>query len=111
MQHKISFADLPWEGAGGSRSKTWVAGNRRYRLLELTPALDHPDWCVVGHQGYVVEGEFELRFENGVERLSPGDAFDVPSGEGHKHTPRALSDRVVLFVLDEASGLALAPVR
>jgi quercetin dioxygenase-like cupin family protein len=71
-------------------------------LLELTSALDHPDWCVVGHRGYVVEGEFELRFENSAERLSSGDAFDVPSGEVHKHVPRALSDRVVLFLIEDA---------
>ena len=99
--YTAAFGDLPWQSAGaGARHKRVALGGRELRLLELTPALVHPDWCVKGHAGYVLEGRLELRFRSGAVQCDAGEGFLIPGGEEHAHIPRALTERVTLFVVD-----------
>jgi hypothetical protein len=103
MEHcyRAGFGDLPWQDAReGMRHKPVVLAGRQLRLLELTPALIHPEWCAIGHAGYVLEGCLELRFKDRVVQCEAGEGFSVPSGEAHAHIPRALTERVTLFVVD-----------
>ena len=99
--YTAAFGKLPWQSVGpGARHKQVALAGRQLRLLELTPALVHPDWCVKGHAGYVLEGRLELRFRSGVVQCDAGDGFLIPGGEEHAHMPRALTERVTLFVVD-----------
>ena len=101
QSYSAAFRDLPWQSAGvGARQKQVALAGRQLRLLELTPALIHPEWCGKGHAGYVLEGRLELRFRTGVVRCEAGEGFLIPTGEEHAHIPRALTDRVTLFVVD-----------
>jgi quercetin dioxygenase-like cupin family protein len=101
--YTVAFRDLSWQrpGAGVGQKQVALAG-RPLRLLELTPALVHPDWCAKGRAGYVLEGRLEPRFRTRVVQYEAGEGFLIPPGEEHAHIPRALTDRVTLFVVDAA---------
>ncbi|MEO2014131.1 MAG: hypothetical protein ABGZ53_07135 [Fuerstiella sp.] len=49
----FAMQGLPWTLlAPGFREKSWVSGNRRFRLLEFSAPFHEPDWCVSAHAGY-----------------------------------------------------------
>ena len=59
------------------------------------------DMCQVGHLGYVVEGEMELRYADGsVETLQAGDAGVIPPG--HVPTFRQGCEVLIFTRSDEA---------
>ncbi len=99
--YKIDFESLPWQTPmDGLRFRAVADGGRRLRLVEYTKAMK-PHWCENGHIGYVLEGRFEIRFENETVVYDAGDGVFIPSGAQHKHMGRALTDVVkVVFVED-----------
>jgi mannose-6-phosphate isomerase-like protein (cupin superfamily) len=99
---RIAFDDLPWEThTSGVRFKAHAMGTRQLRLLELTPALDHPHWCETGHVGYVVEGELAIEFAGESLIFRAGDGVSIPPGPTDRHRPRAISERVRLIFVEE----------
>jgi quercetin dioxygenase-like cupin family protein len=50
----------------------------------------------------VLEGRLEIDFSGRVERFEPGQALFIPSGEPSQHKAHALSERVLLFVVEQA---------
>lgn len=71
------------------------------RLLELAKDLDHPNWCKVGHIGYVLKGELEIIFVDEIIRYSEGDAIIIESGEQEKHIPKPISEKVSLLLIED----------
>ncbi len=104
--YRVPFDNLPWQtSAAGVRFKVHVDGARQLRLVEFTPELVHPEWCVTGHVGYVVDGELTIEFDDRVERYGAGDGVIIPAGLSDRHRPEALSERVrLVFVEDAARG-------
>ena len=100
-QYKVDFESMPWETPkGGFRFKANRQGGRQLRLAEYTKDME-PQWCERGHIGYVLEGQFELRFEGEVVIFNPGDGLFIPTGKEHKHMGKVLTDVVrVIFVED-----------
>ena len=100
-QYKVDFGSLAWETPmEGLRFKVNKQGGRQLRLVEYTRDMP-PHWCEKGHIGYVLEGQFEIKFEGEVAIFNPGDGIFIPSGAEHKHMGRVLSDMVrVVFVED-----------
>ncbi|PQA88026.1 cupin domain-containing protein [Hyphococcus luteus] len=104
MDYRVAFADQDWAPAfeGTARAKHVSRGGKTFRLLELTPASTHLDWCEAGHAGLVVEGEIEIEFdEAGPVRFAAGDALMIPDGAADRHRPRALSERALLFLIED----------
>lgn len=101
IDHRVDFDALPWEDPiEGVRSKASGHGGRQLRLVEYTPAMD-PHWCEKGHIGYVLEGRFEIRFDDETAVYEAGDGVFIPSGRQHRHMGRALTDIVrCVFVED-----------
>jgi quercetin dioxygenase-like cupin family protein len=100
--YRIGFNEMAWETTpNGVRSKTYIEGARQLRLLEFGQDLNHPHWCTTGHIGYVLEGEFEIEFEDKVIRLHPGDGLIIPAGERNKHRPKAVSELVRLIFFED----------
>lgn len=99
--YHVDFDKLEWESPmAGLRFKAESSGGRRLRMVEYTPAMEL-HWCDKGHIGYVLEGEFEIKFDSGVETYRPGDGVFIPAGKEHRHMGRALTDVVrVVFVED-----------
>lgn len=86
MNHRIDFEPLPWkESAEGARSKAMVIGNQQIRLVEFSYGFVEPDWCLKGHAGYVLNGEFSIDYSGSVERYKAGDFLFIPKGEKDKH--------------------------
>lgn len=104
MDYRIDFDSIEWEPAlkGTARVKRIIRGGKIFRLLELTPDSQHPDWCLEGHLGSVLEGELDIEFSDQTIRFSVGDALLIPSGELDKHRPRAASARTVMFLVEDA---------
>jgi quercetin dioxygenase-like cupin family protein len=99
---RIAFEEMAWTEIGsGARCRQAGAGGRRMRVLEITPDLVHPEWCEKGHAGFVLEGELELRFEDGAVQYRTGDGFIILSGQSDRHIPRALSSRTVLLLWEQ----------
>ena len=101
MNHKIDFAAMDWAvAAPGARFKAIDRDGSRLRLLEFTPQFVETDWCRKGHIGVVLEGVLEIEFSSLAERFEAGQALFIPPGEVGKHNAHALSERVLLFVVE-----------
>jgi quercetin dioxygenase-like cupin family protein len=100
--YQIDFNEMDWETeSNGVRSKIFIDGGRQLRLLEFGQSLNHPHWCTTGHLGYVIDGEFEIEFEDKVIRLQRGDGLSIPAGENDKHRPRAVSETVRIIFFED----------
>jgi mannose-6-phosphate isomerase-like protein (cupin superfamily) len=101
---RVAFDEMPWETSpAGVRFKVQKVGARQLRLLEFSRDLEHPHWCTTGHLGYVLEGAMEVEFSTGSQVFREGDGVAIPSGEVEKHRPRALTDRVRMIFVEDAS--------
>lgn len=84
----------------GVRQKVIAYHGKKLRLVEYTKAMPE-HWCKKGHFGYIVDGQFEIEFQDGVRIFEQGDGVFIPDGEEHKHKARALTAVVrVVFVED-----------
>lgn len=103
MDYRVAFAETDWEPAleGTARLKRVLRNGKVFRLVEMTPASRHPGWCETGHVGMIVEGDLEIEFDAETIRLSAGDALSIPHGAQDRHRPRALSDRVLMFLIED----------
>jgi len=99
--YRIDFALLDWESPmSGVRQKVVTHHRKKLRLIEYTNAMPQ-HWCTKGHFGYIVDGQFEIEFRDGVRIFEQGDGVFIPDGEEHKHKARSLTAIVrVIFVED-----------
>lgn len=100
----VDFPGTEWEawtkpGAHG-RVKIARTQGKRFRLLELPPGFDEHHWCLKGHDGYVLEGEFTILFEERAEPCAPGMAFCIPDGIPHR-SRGAVNGPTVVVVVDK----------
>ena len=100
---KVDFKSLPWESPpmAGVRSKVYRQEGRQLRLVEFTREFVEPDWCLKGHIGYVLEGQLEVEFDNGVVVFGPGDGIFIPAGEKDKHIGRVFGDVVKVILVED----------
>ncbi len=98
-----AFEALPWvDVAPGARAKIALHGAVRLRLLELTPRFVEEQWCVRGHAGVVLEGAIEIALRSRTFEAHARDGLFLPAGDGGAHRARALTDRVLLFLVEES---------
>ena len=103
LDYRVAFAETEWEPAfeGTARLKRIARDGKVFRLVEMTQASEHPNWCEVGHVGMILEGELEIAFEDRTIRLAAGDALSIPHGGRDRHRPRALTDRTLMFLIED----------
>jgi quercetin dioxygenase-like cupin family protein len=102
LKYKIKFDELEWIVPGDDiRYKCYQHDEQQLRLIEFGKNMVHPDWCLKGHFGYIIEGRLELSFSDHSDIYQPGDALFIPDGEKHKHRPKALTDKVVFFSVEK----------
>jgi len=101
MDYRIQFENLEWDSPlPGMRCKVARQGDRQGRLVEYSREMA-PHWCHKGHHGLVLEGRFEIEFDNTTELYETGDGVFIPAGPEHRHRGRVLTERVqVIFVED-----------
>lgn len=100
----IDFPNMEWSkwekpGADG-RVKMCFIGNKRIRLLELPPGFNEEHWCLKGHVGYVLQGEFTIHYEDRSVSCSPGMGFVIPDGDPHRSQGME-SSKTLVYVIDE----------
>jgi glyoxylate utilization-related uncharacterized protein len=84
--HLIDFEQMDWvQPAKGIRYKAYVNGNQRMRLVEFSYGFNEEGYCLNGHAGYVLEGEFANDFNGRLEHFKKGDFCFIPKGEDDKH--------------------------
>ena len=82
--NKIDFSKIDWTSKlKGARAKIARAEGKQLRVVEFDQDLVEPDWCRLGHVGYILEGEMEIDFKGEVETYRPGDGFIIPAGRKH----------------------------
>jgi quercetin dioxygenase-like cupin family protein len=96
------FSSMDWESPTPNvRRKIHRVGNRQLRVVEFAKGLEHPEWCSVGHIGYILDGRLSLEFEGRTLELGPGDGFIVPEGQASHHRPVPLTDHVTLVLSEQ----------
>ena len=71
--------------------------NQRIRLVEFAVGFVEPEWCKSSHIGYVVDGEFNLRFKNETLKYVTGDAFYLEE----EHIIEVIGNKpAILFLVD-----------
>lgn len=103
--NRILFDEIEWQSPQpGARCKVFREGTRQVRLLELTSEFVEAEWCEKEHAGFVVEGELEIDFSGRVVRFPQGSALLIPSGATHAHKARAVTSRVLIFLVEEIAA-------
>jgi ethanolamine utilization protein EutQ (cupin superfamily) len=99
--YRIDFDKIDWVSPiSGMRHRVFESGAKRIRLVEYAQSME-PHWCSRGHFGYILEGRFEIEFDDRTEVFETGDGVFIPDGESYRHRARVLSKLVkVLFVED-----------
>jgi len=101
-QHKIIFDTLNWVSLlPGVRYKRYNSDNKQIRLVEYDKLFIEQVWCIMGHMGYVIEGEIEIDFNGENINYRPGDALFILPGEAHKHKLKVVSDKAILFLVED----------
>lgn len=92
---------MDWESSPlSSRFKAFENEGKKARLVEIIKGAE-ADWCQTGHIGYVIEGELEIEFKDETLDYKKGDGIFIAAGETEEHKPRPISERVVLFLVEE----------
>lgn len=99
--YRIDFSKIDWiSPISGMRHKVFEHGARRIRLVEYSNEMEL-HWCSKGHFGYILDGRFEIEFDDRTEIFETGDGVFIPEGERFRHRARVLSPTVrVVFVED-----------
>lgn len=85
-KHLIEFQKMKWiNGGTGMRYKKFIDGNQQLRLVEFSEGFIDADWCLKGHAGIVLDGEFALDFNGRLERFKKDDIIFIPNGTEDKH--------------------------
>ena len=102
-EFNIPFAQMPWQESGpGVRTKNFIQGDRKLRIVEFSPEFIEPDWCVKGHSGYVLSGDMEIEFaHHGIRRFRTGEALLIPDGEGSRHRHYRSLETTILFLVED----------
>jgi len=88
--------------ADGVRALVRDVDGTRWAVVDYAPGSGRPEWCSVGHLGFVLSGEIEYEFESGGSIAArTGQGFVLPGGEPHRGRNRgAVPAR--LLVIDES---------
>ena len=63
----------------------------------------HSNWCLIGHSGYLVEGEVESDVAGKIFTYTKGVVILLPESEEHKHRPKVLTEIAQFFAVDKVS--------
>lgn len=100
MKYKIDFNGLEWETPmQGVKHKYLDQDNLRMRLVEYSNDMP-PHWCERGHNGYVLEGEMEIEYDEDKIIYKNGDGIFIPPGKEFRHKARIISDKVLVFFVE-----------
>ena len=101
-RYRVDFESMEWESpADGVRFKAYERGGQKLRLVEFSKDFIEPDWCSMGHVGYILQGQIEIDLDGKKEVFEPGDGLFIPAGQEHKHKGRVLTDVVRSILVED----------
>ena len=99
---RVDFETLAWQvSSPGIRFKAAVRDDKQLRVVEIDPDVQQ-DWCDTGHVGYVLQGNLEIEFHDGIKEFRAGDGFIIRAGEVERHKPKAMGSVVKLVLVEDA---------
>ena len=100
LQYKVDFDDLSWEEPlEGVKCKIFKHGNKQLRLVVYSKKMA-PHWCEKEHYGYILDGEFEIEYQDEKGIYQTGDGVFIPAGKEHAHRARVLSESVTAIFVE-----------
>jgi len=101
-KHLVDFEKIEWvNGGAGVRYKAFIKGIQQLRLVEFSEGFTEIDWCLKGHAGYVLDGEFTIDFNGKRERFKKGDIVFIPKGATNRHKAiLGKSEKVTLLLFE-----------
>ena len=101
-KYLISFKKIKWENLDiDVKQKVFVQDNQMIRLVEFTEKFIEDNWCINGHVGYVLKGEFFIDFDGDNLAFKAGDGIFILDGIENKHKAIIPKGQKVLVVLFE----------
>jgi quercetin dioxygenase-like cupin family protein len=99
----VPFDIEQWlDEAEGVRALVREVAGIRWAVVEYAAGAARPDWCIVGHRGYVVAGEIEYQFWSGGSLTArAGQGFVLPRGDGHRGRNRGRETARLLVIDDD----------
>lgn len=90
---------MPWSDvAPGLRQKACDFGGNRFRIVEFSQDFVEPDWCLKGHDGYILSGEIIVNIDGELTSFGQGQAIHLPAGLRHRH--HATVSTATLFLIE-----------
>jgi quercetin dioxygenase-like cupin family protein len=91
---------MPWEAGAHKLERKKSLTGRGVGLLEFAPGFADPNWCTRNHIMYVVEGELEFEFEEGIMSLSAGQCGVLDHGTRHR-ARNPTDETALVFVVSD----------
>lgn len=90
-----------WEQeADGVRALVREVDGARWAIVEYAPGAGRPEFCEVGHEGFVISGEIEYEFSSGDRIVASAGQGFVLTGDPHRGSNRRTAT-ARLLVIDE----------
>lgn len=100
MEYIIEFERLNWQVPfKGIRHKFLDQDNIRARLVEYDRSMP-AHWCEKSHYGIVIEGVFEIQFDQKTIRYHKGDGLFLPAGCEHRHRGKSITPKTLIFFIE-----------
>jgi quercetin dioxygenase-like cupin family protein len=98
----VPFGEQSWEQeADGVTALVCNVDGARWAIVEYAPGAGRPEFCEVGHEGYVISGEIEYEFSSGgTITASAGQGFRLPGDDPHRGFNHG-SEPARLLVIDD----------
>jgi quercetin dioxygenase-like cupin family protein len=98
----VSF-DAAWvEEAEGVRARIADVGGARWAIVEYAAGAGRPEWCDVGHEGYVISGRITYELASGGTVVAEtGQGFLLTPDDAHRGRNHG-SEPALLLVIDDA---------
>jgi quercetin dioxygenase-like cupin family protein len=81
---RAPFPEQAWVPGGHPLERKKTLPSRGLTLLEFEPGFVDPNVCEAGHFMFVLEGDFGLELDSGLERLAPGEGCFLDPGTPHR---------------------------
>jgi quercetin dioxygenase-like cupin family protein len=82
----VPFGEQSWEQeAEGVQALVREVDGARWAIVEYAPGSGRPEFCEVGHEGYVISGEITYEFASGGTLVArTGEGFVLPTDDLHR---------------------------
>ncbi len=84
----------------GLRCKAQSLDGHQLRLAVFARDMP-PHWCERGHIGLILDGRFEIHFDDQTIVYETGNGLWIPAGAAHRHMAVSLTESVTAIFWEE----------